>query len=263
MSLRTGFLPVLMLVLVSTLHNSCRKEFVPVDDGYLADAPPLPVLRTGPLNGTFSILTHQVPRFQSADIVLLSNGTLFGVLSNNFLYGEYESIFKTISTDGGITWSTPAPINMPATFLKRYLNTNLLLSNGRLFLIIQNIKTFAGKYKEGDIPLISYSDDNGETWSEPKLMLKGPSKEFIIVNSRNCTRTKTGRLIVPVSYGSHIEPQRANILYSDDNGANWKEGPHPLGWTDANFGEPSVAQLNDGRLIMLIRNLYGDRKSVV
>jgi hypothetical protein len=92
-------------------------------------------------------------------------------------------------------------------------------------------------------------------------MLDGEEREIVIMNSRNITITKTGRIIIPVANGQ-IGKQgfRISLIYSDNNGNSWNESPNLFGGLNtrqAKFAEPSIAQLRDGRLIMLIRTALG------
>lgn len=169
------------------------------------------------------------------------------VLSNEFYHGDLNSIYACTSNDDGLTWSSPQIINMPNPNQYKLLNVNIFCVGSRLFLVIQRTP---GRPAEGGIPLITHSDDNGFTWAPPSLMLNIPEKRFVIINARNITITNTGRIIVPVGYE---QVNKVGVLYSDNNGFNWTEGPNALGISGGKFGEPTVARLTDGRLIMLIR----------
>jgi len=207
------------------------------------------------LQGGAYLLTKQVPKFESADIIQTDSG-LLAALSNDYLNGDKKNIYKCMSHDGGKTWTEPEKLNLKNMGWE-FLNVNLLKVNKRIFLISQRRKKGVGA-GEGAIPAFSYSDDNGTTWSKPRLLLSGKEREFIVINSRNVTQTRTRRLIIPVAHGAL--KLTVGILYSDDNGANWKEGPSSFGGIDikaAKFAEPSIAQLKDGRLIMLIRTALG------
>ncbi|MFI5153545.1 MAG: sialidase family protein [Chitinophagales bacterium] len=193
------------------------------------------------------IITNQVPKFESADIIRLKSGSLLAVLSNEYYHGDLTSVYACTSNDDGLTWSSPQTINMPNPNQYKLLNVNIFCVDSRLFLVIQRTP---GRPAEGGIPLITRSDDNGFTWTPPELMLNIPEKRFVIINSRNITITKTGRIIVPVGYE---QVNKVGILYSDNNGFNWTEGPNAIGISDGQFGEPTIARLTDGRLMMLIR----------
>ena len=197
-------------------------------------------------------LTTEIPKFESADIIKLNTGLLLAILSNECTHGDKTSLFKCTSSDNGLTWTAPQKISMPNPDKHLMLNVNVFYVASRLYLVIQ--RTPDG-VKELGPPRISHSDDNGNTWSAPQRMLAGKEKAFVIINSRNITTTNTGRIIVPVAYGQSVN--RVGVLYSDDNGISWMEGPHPFGIKGSRFGEPSIGRLSDGRLLMLIRTASG------
>lgn len=256
MPLKNISVTAIVLLLIFTLGNSCTK-IDPIQAETDPDGQPDRFLKRSSLRtANFGVLTDDVPKFESADIIQLHNGTLLAIFSNEYYNGDHAHVYKSISNDGGVTWTEPEVINLGTIPNRLLLNMNVFQVDNRIFLILQNIKPEDWHSKEGDIPMISHSDDNGLTWSTPTFML-GVQKEMIVINARNCTRTNSGRLIVPVSYGAHVSPQLANILYSDDNGLTWTERSNPLGMIDARFAEPTIAQLNDGRLIMLIRTALG------
>ncbi|MDZ5254306.1 sialidase domain-containing protein [Clostridium sp. LIBA-8841] len=85
-----------------------------------------------------------------------------------------------------------------------------------------------------------YSDDDGQTWSEPNLVSSqfkeewmsflgtGPGAGIQIKNGE-----LKGRLVFPVYYLNQYKKQSSAVIYSDDNGATWQLGESP----------------NDGRII--------------
>lgn len=243
---RSLFNSLLVFLLVCAI--SCKKIYFPINKG-INDNP----INLAQNSGT---LTNQVPKFAAADIIQIDSGRLLAVFSNEINAGDKNDMFKCLSYDGGKTWTTVEKLSLknPGWEL---LSSNLLKVYNRIFLVIQRRKIGVGAW-EGAIPVCSYSDDNGHTWSKLRLMLKRQEKEFIISNGRNFTRTRSGRLIIPVSHGAL--KHTVGILYSDNNGLTWKEGDQSFGGSNikaAKFAEPTVAQLKDGRLIMLIRTDLG------
>lgn len=118
------------------------------------------------------------------------------------------------------------------------------------------------------------SDDDGETFSEPKeitsafnpfrpeydwkVIATGPGHGIQLVN---------GRLLVPIwmstGTGGHAHrPSAVSVIYSDDAGQNWKRGdivcnhPEPL----LNPSETAAAQLADGRVLLNIRSESKDHR---
>jgi hypothetical protein len=197
-------------------------------------------------------------RFESTDIVELGSGVLMAILSNQYENDNNSCVYKSYSYDHGLTWSQPENINLPQTAYE-FTHCNLFKVNSRIFLLLNRVGT---EGSEGRIPALCYSDNNGDTWSTPQLILGGSEKEIVITNSRNITITNTGRIIIPLSYGQ-FGPNafKVNIIYSDNGGISWTEGSNPFGGNNieaAKFAEPAIGQLKDGRIIMLIRTALGN-----
>src|SRR5690606_35819577 len=97
------------------------------------------------------------------------------------------------------------------------------------------------------MPMIRFSSDEGETWSEPQSCITDYTSYFILVNSR-VIQLESGRLIMPVYNGG-----RAMTYHSDNNGRDWVRGgivDNPHGVVNQ---EPGVVELKDGRLMMIMR----------
>lgn len=107
------------------------------------------------------------------------------------------------------------------------------------------------------------SDDDGVSWSDPveityamdgfrdeldwQVIASGPGHGIQMQNSR---------LAVPFWMATYEEDaplgKAACVIYSDDNGASWKTGEIAI----RAGGEPNMAQLADGRVILTSRNSH-------
>ena len=131
---------------------------------------------------------------------------------------------------------------------------------------------------------MSYSDDDGKTWSAPQditPMVKTDWMKFLGVGPGTGITLHTGphkgRIIVPVyttNQTNHLSgSQSSRIIYSDDHGKTWHAGEapndnRPVGneiihsSTMRNDGaqntESTVVQLNNGDLKLFMRGLTGD-----
>lgn len=131
---------------------------------------------------------------------------------------------------------------------------------------------------------MSYSDDDGKTWSAPQditPMVKADWMKFLGVGPGVGITLRTGphkgRIVVPVyttNRANHLNgSQSSRVIYSDDHGETWQAGEavndnRPVGnqtihsSTMNNPGaqntESTVVQLNNGDLKLFMRGLTGD-----
>lgn len=96
------------------------------------------------------------------------------------------------------------------------------------------------------------STDGGKTWADRQCLLPGYNADFM-----GFVQTRTGRLVLTVE---HLDNETARWMVcsfvSDDEGKTWRRGNWiDLGGHGHHDGavEPTVAELSDGRLLMLIR----------
>lgn len=182
--------------------------------------------------------------------VLMADGSLATVDDRGFC----------LSRDRGKTWTEPVFVCRglnPAEPASYYL---LRTKSNVLILVYLNFegKKFSwdtGKNEPGDCRLEVWSIrslDGGRTWVDNQRILEGYNPNFF-----GLIQTSSGRVVVPLQ---HLvsDPGRLVVcsFYSDDDGKSWRRsnwidlGGH--GHHDGAF-EPTVAELPDGRLLMLIR----------
>ena len=110
------------------------------------------------------------------------------------------------------------------------------------------------------MPMISFSSDEGQTWSEPVSMNNNLPSITIICNDR-LIRLRSGRLIAPFSQSfCGGGPGCVNIYYSDDEGKTWSVSPDtilPPLHSQHGLHEPGVVELKDGRLLLWARSDMG------
>lgn len=169
------------------------------------------------------------------------------------------------SSDGGNTWSE-VQVVVPGLYEEHRVAGNIApiqdRATGRIFL----------PFNRGNIEAwITYSDDNGRTWSKPEELqnIVDPRWTWIGFGPPAGIQSSTGRLIVPAYFSE--SPIYDNglisstfVAYSDNSGETWEiSAPISNGW----FGslravvgnENQIAQLEDGTLVMNSRTLVGDR----
>ncbi len=190
-------------------------------------------------------VTHNPP------FVILEDGSL-GTIDDKGFY---------ISKDDGKTWSDPVPVcegldpEEPASY---YL---LRTKNNTLVFVYLN---FIGKKFDWDEKKKEPREgcklevwairslDGGKTWIDNQCILDGYNTNFFAL-----IQTRSGRIIAPFDHLTS-NPGRFIVcaLYSDDEGKTWQRSNWIIrsghGHHDGAL-EPTLAELSDGRLLMLIR----------
>jgi len=119
-------------------------------------------------------------------------------------------------------------------------------------------------------PVVRFSTDEAETWSEPSTIIPDDDVGYFILNNDRVVQLGDGRLVVPVAVHHRPDwsaPQwqgKITCYLSDDAGQTWhrsetmKTAENPAG-TRIYAQEPGVVQLDDGRLLMWIRTNAGEQ----
>jgi len=202
-------------------------------------------------------------RLLNGDILMLAP---WGCAPATFeeLRGTYPMPHFYRSTDGGRTWQERERITLewkiPGTINNGGFSF-LRLRDGRLALVGHR---YVPDNKGGGLPVISFSSDQGATWTPARIIGAGvaPDDGWYIMNDRLIQR-RTGRLLVPVAHavpgsGPEGDLAEAGCFYSDDAGATWRRSQlvRPAGALRG-MAEPCVAELPDGRVLMLGRSGTG------
>ncbi|MFY0687180.1 MAG: exo-alpha-sialidase [Cyclobacteriaceae bacterium] len=217
---------------------------------------------------------HRIP-----SLIVTKSGTLlaFSEGREGGDTGNIDILLKR-SSDNGVTWGEQIIVWNDATNSCGNPCPVVDQRTGRISLLMTwNL----GSDHESDIirkqseqtrvPYISYSDDDGLTWSAPKSLLAssknsewgwyatGPGVGIQIENG-----PYSGRLIIPANHSYDLPENQqmdgfgygAHVLLSDDGGANWSmsEPIRPA------VNESQVVELSDGSLLMNMRS-YNQKSS--
>lgn len=118
--------------------------------------------------------------------------------------------------------------------------------------------------KPGTSPrfVLSYSDDDGATWSEPRDVTNevAPDKNwrFIFQGPGVGIALRDGKLVFPVQYSDENGTWFSTIVWSGDKGQSWNVGTGAR----SNVCEDQVVELNDGSLMLNMRNFTEKFRSV-
>ena len=167
------------------------------------------------------------------------------------------------STDGGRSWGEPHVI-MRGTRNYSLLSHTLRLSQSGALLHI--FVRYSGYDYETASPARSLAEvfvqrsmDGGRTWSEARKVSTGERYNADVLSLE---QLRDGRLVYPFAFLTASQGRfSSSAMYSDDEGLTWIRAQSSLQVGGEGFesgaSEPSVVQLPDGRLWMLIRAQTG------
>jgi sialidase-1 len=165
------------------------------------------------------------------------------------------------SADDGRTWSEPRPIRSETVPVKPTRGPLIRTQSGTLILLFQDM---AGQKERWDAKSrdwtsafrsdlwVTRSRDEGQSWETPRMPFEGAYGTIV-----DAIQTRSGHVVVPVEVVL-TRPGRWGIyvFVSPDEGATWtRSNLLDLGGNGHHDGaiEPTLVELQDGRLLMLIR----------
>jgi sialidase-1 len=216
------------------------------------------------------IFIHHSPErsFIGPGMFVLDNGDIlmaapWGRPPTNFeqLAAKYPVPMLYRSADGGRTWKERGRMRMewPLSGMVSDGGVSFLrLKDGRLAALLhRHVKDLHG----GGLPAISFSKDDGATWTPARLV--GKTEGVWYVMNERLIQLRSGRLLVPVAHmpqGSGLYEGDKNIglcFLSDDGGETWQRSRTPAKLDDARgMAEPCVAEVGE-RVLMLARTGSG------
>ena len=112
---------------------------------------------------------------------------------------------------------------------------------------------------------MTYSDDDGLTWSVPKDItpeVKDEWMKFCGTGPGMGVQTKSGRLLFPAYCTNAGGTQSSFNVYSDDDGKTWHQGGSPNNGGDmenaeSHLTESCIVELDNGHLMQFMRSYNG------
>ena len=171
------------------------------------------------------------------------------------------------SKDGGKTWSEPGPIIAPGMNVEHPGHVGQLLRtrDGTIVIVYVDFTDRFFSWSEEKLApnpgcklelWVIRSTDGGKTWTDRQRLLDGYNTDFM-----GLIQTRDGNVVAAVG---HLDFEGAHwVTYSfvsKDDGKTWRRSNViDLGGRGHHDGadEPSLAELSDGRLMMLIRTSLG------
>jgi len=222
-------------------------------------------------------------------IITLGDGRLLWVWGQG--HAEGLPVMHNLSSDGGRTWTDPAPLRLKngAEFRGVISPSLIRLSDGRLGMALTSSVAKGDHYLDRfSAQTFHVSPDEGQTWSEGVPVnqhIRHAHGESLAVDC--LIRLSDGRLVLPCTkeVGPTPTPENPKLCrllgegftnpfaynmglaftyYSDDEGQTWERSRNEAvvaidrGLSGlSGMVEPQVAELADGRLLMLGRTSVG------
>jgi len=230
------------------------------------------------------------PRNSEGSFAELKDGRLLFVYSH--FYGNSDDdnssavLAARYSSDKGETWTAMDRIIVGKEAVMNVMSVSLLrLQDGRLALF------YGRKNSNYDSrPVVRFSEDDGESWSEAVSCLNEPIGYYVLNNDRVIQLKEgphKGRIIVPLARHSLLSeaPEGIDVLapaaelwsrpdvgidfhgrivcaLSDDGAKTWRLSQDSFEVFDSNGNrtvaqEPGVVELRNGKILMYIRSEGG------
>jgi sialidase-1 len=217
----------------------------------------LPSAVAAPQNAWLDSRLTALPTDQLGPFAHTADGKVIAIAS--------EATF--ISGDGGKTWSEPQPLKGALEMGIKVSNERALLRtrDGSLIAAFMNLNerkwTWDNKLQDAPgakLPTwVMRSTDDGQTWTHVQKLHENWSGAV-----RDMIQTKNGRIIFTAMKMLNNPGRHSVITYSsDDDGKTWQASNLiDLGGKGHHGGvtEPTVVELKDGRLWLLIRTNWGE-----
>lgn len=194
-------------------------------------------------------------------VVCTQEGNLIWTINGPDRGSHVSRIELLESDDNGNSWSSPRLILSGNKERSVGSFSMIRLSSGKLLHILSRFGGYDHDNFENCIldGFVHSSTDNGRTWSTPEMI---PTNEQYLSSVLSSVQLTNGRVVFPFGLLTPNNGQFAvSTVWSDDEGMTWQRSPSVLeaggGGFESGACEPSVVELPDGRLWMLIRAQCG------
>ena len=193
-------------------------------------------------------------------VILMPKGTLLafceGRKSSRSDHGDLDLVLRR-STDNGRTW-TPMQI-----VYEEGGDAKITIGNPCPVVDQDTGRIWLPFCRNNDDVLITFSNDDGKTWAKPREITNkvkesawswyatGPGVGIQLSQGKH-----KSRLVIPCDHRIEGDGKRvtySHTFYSDNHGESWELG----GTIDQHTNECQVVELNDGTLMMNMRNYWG------
>ncbi len=219
------------------------------------------VLAQGPLQTDLFVSGQEgYHTFRIPALIVTKKGTLLafaeGRKTSSADHGDIDLVLKR-SSDGGKTWG-------PMQIVHEEGDTAKITIGNPCPVVDEGTGTIWLPFcRDNRAVFVTHSRDDGRTWAQPVEITRDLKKPDWVwyatgpgVGIQLRRGPHQGRLVIPCDHSAKVDSklaQHAHVIYSDDHGQTWKLGGTVAPYTD----ECQVVELNDGRLLINMRNYWG------
>ncbi|MFO0821281.1 MAG: sialidase family protein [Pirellulales bacterium] len=201
------------------------------------------------------------PRYSEGSIAVLRDGSL--LYATTEFQGSGSDFAKArivgrMSKDGGLNWDETRVLQenvgkrnvMSVSWLRPTLPQRD--SHPLLMFFLQK-----DGFQDLDI-YVRESIDEGKEFGLARQVTS--QKGYHVMNNDRVVRLSTGRLLCPIASTADVEKEnhfRSSCVISDDGGKTWRHGRGSVDQPKRGAMEPEVIELEDGRVLMIVRTQLG------
>ncbi len=183
------------------------------------------------------------------------------------VYAHQDQCKLSYSSDEGKTWTEPLPVpTLQPQEIRIHRPAVIATAEGDIWVFFYALLRYDVKNPDNSVNNLwaVRSGDGGKTWDEARCIYEG-----YVGMLQGAIQTSKGNLIVPICDYREVRRFVSLCMISTDAGKTWRtSNVVDLGYPKTSFPlsanlnggalEPSVAEMPDGRLLMMIRTVIGE-----
>jgi sialidase-1 len=203
--------------------------------------------------------TKAHPRYTEGSIVRLGDGALLYAVTEFVGGGSDFSQARIVarrSPDGGRTWG-PSRVLQESTGKLNVMSVTLRRLDRPRDDTIAMFYLQKNGYDDLQV-FVRFSTNETQTFGPPVRVTAEPG--YHVMNNDRVTQLSSGRLLAPVASTADVRIVNHFVSHcwlSDDGGRTWRKGKGQVDTEKRGAMEPEVIELDDGRVLMIVRTQLG------